>query len=176
MFLCVTCLSYAQDSGGDTIKKAKSLVIEPNPLTLRVGETKQVQVLGLDEDQQSVEGGSFSIISLRSTGVVPSSGVLTDDSGNMTGMSVGTFNLVVLWSDENNTFLRDYLTVHVENWDPASIDIKEVPEEIPVGSVINLDVQVKDEKGVAIEGNQVTFESSKPDVLSVDVYLSLIHI
>ena len=171
--LCSTSFLFAQDSGGDAAKKAKSLVIEPNPLTLRVGETKQVQVLGLDDSQEKVEGGSFSIISLRSTGVVPSSGVMTDDSGNISGMSVGTFNLVVLWSDENNTFLRDYLTVHVENWDPASIDINEVPEEIPVGSVINLDVQVKDEKGVEIEGDQVTFSSSKPEVLSVDVYSQL---
>jgi hypothetical protein len=146
------------------------LVIDPNPLKLKVGETKKVEVAALDQEGEKLPGGQLTIMTLRSSGVVPSSGVLADSLGNVKGMSVGTFNLVVIWANQQNVFLRDYLTVQVENWDPASLEIMDVPEELPAGSMINLDVEVKDEQGVKIDGSEIRLSSSKPDIIAVDAF------
>lgn len=158
----------AQNIVGVSQASIKSLVIEPNPLHLRVGETKKIEAIALDDSGQHIPDGNLSIVSLRSTGVVPSSGVLADSTGNITGMSTGTYNLVVFWTNPENVFLREYLTVNVEDREPGSIEIANMPENVPVGSLFNLDIKVKDEQGVEIQNTRVELTSSNPEVLSVD--------
>ena len=86
-------------------------------------------------------------------------------------MSVGTYNLVVFWTNQNNVFLRDYLTVEVSNWEPSAIEIVDVPEEIPVGSLTTLDLIVKDQQAsMEIEDSQVSLSSSRPEIVAVDAF------
>jgi hypothetical protein len=150
--------------------KATRLQIDPNPLQLKVGESHEVQVVGVDQNGASIEGGRFFIFPLRVSGAVPTSGILTSAPGTVTGMEVGEYTLVINWVGSDNQHLLEYLTVHVGNWAPASIEIDEVPEELSVGAGIPLKVLVKDEKGVEIAESEVQVISSKPEVISVDAF------
>ncbi len=172
LFVGTSLLVPAQDPAA-TSKSGKRLVIEPNPLVVKVGDTRQVHIKAFNEAGQELQNGKFSFITLRSSGVVPSSGALADTLGNISGMSVGTYNLAVFWLNPDGAFFRDYLQVKVENWAPAKISIKDLPPKAMEGSVISLDFEVLDEKGVAIVAAAPKVISSNSQVATVDAFHQL---
>ena len=166
-FLAFNVSAFAQHAGDANSK----LIVEPNPLVLKVGTTEKVLVKAIDEEGAEVPGGKFNFFALRSTGVVPSSGVLSDTLGNITGMHVGTYNLALGWySVEAGVYHTDYLKVIVENWEVGGIQIKEMPEKIIQGSVIPLQITVDDAKGVEIADAKPQVTSSNPKIAAVDAF------
>ncbi len=149
---------------------AKSLVIEPNPLTLKVGETKKVAVKAFDDQGNELQEGKLAFLTLRSSGVVPSSGVLPDSTGNITAQEVGTYNLAVLWSNPEGKFFRDYLTVQVKNWEPASIKFGQIPQQVMEGSVVPIQLTVTDQQDIVIRDAAPQMSSSNPQVAVVDAF------
>jgi hypothetical protein len=162
---------FCQDlAPNEAMQKATDLVISPNPLTVRINETKAVDMMVIDQNGAQIQQGKFSINTLRKSGAVPSSGVLVDSSHNVKGMQIGTYSLVVIWTGLDNQFQLKYLTVHVKNWEPASIQIDNVPEQITQGTKLALDLKVFDQKGAGIENGKIKVVSSRPDVISVDPF------
>lgn len=172
-FWCFGQELASDDQQADTQQVAEKLIIEPNPLSLKIGETREIKVLALDRNNLEIPSGALAVFPLRSSGAVPTSGVLADSSGSVTGMEVGSYSLSVIWTSPDNQFLLDYLTVDVDNWAPASIEISNVPEELPVGSTIDLNLEVLDEQGETIPDGQVVLTSSKPEIISVDDFNQL---
>ncbi len=168
--LFCTLPNIAQDlAPKDAAEATNRLMIDPNPLTIKVGETQKVQVRAFNGANEEIPDGKFSFITLRSSGVVPSSGALADSLGNITGMSVGTYNLAVFWFG-SGVFLRDYLEVRVVNWAPSKIALNNMPGKAMEGSVIPLELEVLDEKGVLIANAAPAVTSSNPQVAVVDAF------
>ncbi len=164
----------SQDATPDTDAKGKKkLVLQPNPMQLRVGETKKVEISAIDEHGAPLAAGKSGMFALRETGVVPSSGVLSDTVGNLTGMEVGTYNLVVFWSNPDRVFLKDYYTVKVVNWDPAKVELIDLPDRAMEGSVLTVAAHVEDQKGYPIADAQPIFSSSNPKVAQIDAFNQL---
>lgn len=153
-----------------SVVPGKRLIIDPNPFKVKVGETQKMEIMAIDENSQEIPAGKFSFVVLRSSGVVPSSGVLTDSLGNIKGMAVGTYNLVVFWTNQQGVFLKEYVEVQVQNWEPAQIEIKNMPQTVMEGSLIPLDLVVHDARGVLIADASPEVTSSNPQVAVVDAF------
>lgn len=149
------------------------LEISPNPLQVKVDESTQIKVKAFDENGKEIKGGMASFINLRSEGAVPTSGIEVDSTGLVTGRVPGDYRIVVAWAElDNNLFKTEFLSAKVKYGKIGSVELKNFPEKIYAGSVIPLNLAMKDDQGFAMPESQLGFVTSNKEVAEVDELLN----
>jgi hypothetical protein len=150
---------------------AQSITLETDqdPLVLKVGETKKLNIVAVDEQGNIVDNGNFEYQLLRQGGFVPTSGARIDSLGNVSGQTPGSYNLIAIWiGPDYQSFARRYVNIQVGYLQTSKIEIIDFPENIYSGTSIPLEIKVMDESGSIIKQPKITIESSDPTVARVD--------
>ena len=160
--IITSCLTLSLFSQGVTIKS------EEEPLVLKVGETKQLNLVALDSEGTTLEDGQYMYQMLRQEGFVPTSGAQIDSIGNVTGRTPGNYNLIVFRTDKDNNFSKKYLQIQVVHLETSKVEIQDFPDKIYSGASFPLHIKVTDKAGMALQNPSISIESSNPKVARVD--------
>jgi hypothetical protein len=145
------------------------LQVEEEPLVVMVGETKKLNIVAVDAQGNTLEGGSFMYQMLRQDGFVPTSGAQIDSTGKVTARFPGTYNLIVFRMGPNNSgFAKKYVQIDVPNMETAKVELQEFPEVIYSGTSFPLNVKVYDIGGMPVDKAKLSVKSSNPEVARVD--------
>lgn len=156
----VTTASFAQNL---------TLETDQDPLTLKVGETRKLNIVAVDKQGNTLEEVNYSYQMLRQQGFVPTSGALIDSLGNVTGQVPGSYNLIVFGiAADNSGFGKRYINIQVERLQTAKVELIDFPEMIYQGTSFPLQIEVTDQSGTVIGNDRVSIESSNPSVARVD--------
>lgn len=157
---------YAQQSN---IK----LEITPDPVEVTVDGQAQIKVKAFDKNGKELSGGITQFLNLRSEGAVPTSGIQVDEKGMVTGRVPGPYRIVVMWADpEKNLFKTEFLDATVKYGEVSSVEIKDFPENVYAGSVIPLNLQLKDAKGFPMPESDLGITTSNKEIAEVDQLLN----
>ena len=150
------------------ISQSVTLKTEYDPMILKAGETKKLNVIAVDDAGNTLDG-AFNYQMLRYDGFVPTSGAQIDSAGNVTGQVPGTYNLIVLWVGSGSQgFSKKYVKIQVEHLEAAKIELANFPDQIYSGSSFPLDLTVTDEAGMPMENRMLSVTSSDPEVARID--------
>lgn len=147
-----------------------TLEVTPNPVQVKVNEVKQLTVVVKDATGQPVKNGETFFLILRKSGAVPTSGAqVSSESGKVTGLIPGEYNMLVAWGNrEEGQFAKDYVPVEVSHGPVAKIVINNIPEQIFNGSVIPVEAEVSDDLGFPIEADEIKFSVANTDIAEID--------
>ena len=108
--LLITSLILSSTSLAQSI----TLETDQDPLVLKVGETKKLNIVAVDEQGNIVDNGNFEYQLLRQGGFVPTSGARIDSLGNVSGQTPGSYNLIAIWiGPDYQSFARRYVNIQV---------------------------------------------------------------
>ncbi len=144
------------------------LKIEPDPLSLKVGETATLKITAITKDGKSIEEGMPGFFALRSSGFVPSSGLHVDSVGNVTAKIPGIYNLVSTFATEDGNFGMKYIQVEVRNNPIAKVEISNLPQQVYEGTVIPLEIHVYDELNYEVDNTDLKITTSNSKVGQLD--------
>jgi hypothetical protein len=162
-------LFFTLVSSASLFSQGVTLKTDQEPLALKVGETKKLNVVALNDQGETLEGGSFMYQMLRQDGFVPTSGAQVDSLGNVTARTPGIYNLIVFRMGPNNTgFAKKYVQIQVANLETAKVDLQDFPEKIYSGTSFPLNLKVTDKAGMSIDNARISMETSNPDIARVD--------
>jgi len=154
---------------GTILAQSVSLRTDQDPMVLKVGETRKLNIAAVDSQGNILEDGRFDYQRLRQEGFVPTSGALIDSLGNVTGMVSGSYNLIVLWVGQKvPAFAKKYVNILVSPPETAKIQLIDFPEKIYSGTSFPLQIEVTDQSGVVIDNSELTLACSSPSVARVD--------
>ena len=145
-----------------------TLKTDPDPLIVKVGETKKLSVVAVDQQGNVLDGGNLDYQMLRQEGFVPTSGAQIDSLGNVTGHSPGIYNLIVFRTGPNRGFAKRYVQVQVAHLGTAKIEILDFPDAIYSGTSFPLNIEITDQAGMSMANNRFTVSSSNPKTGRVD--------
>jgi len=146
-----------------------TLKTDQDPLIVKVAETKKLNIVAVDENGESLDGGTFIYQMLRQEGFVPTSGAQVDSLGNVTGHSPGIYNLIVLRTGpDNREFAKRYVQIQVAHLETAKIELLDFPDQIYSGTRIPLNVKVTDQAGMRISNDRLLINSTNPKTGRVD--------
>jgi len=140
-----------------------TLKTDQDPLIVKVGESKKLNIVAVNEQGNAVDGGILIYQMLRQEGYVPTSGAKVDSLGNITGHSPGIYNLIVIRTDpDNKSFAKRYVQVQVINLETAKIELLDFPEAIYSGTSFPLNIKITDQAGMKIINDRLIVNSSNP--------------
>jgi len=146
-----------------------ALKTDQDPLFVKVGETKKLNIVAVDEQGMVVDGGILFYQMLRQDGFVPTSGAQVDSLGNVTGHTPGIYNLIVFRTGpDNRGFSKRYVQVQVAHLETAKVELIDFPEAIYSGTSFPLNIKVTDQAGMKINSDRLTVNSSNPKTARVD--------
>lgn len=146
-----------------------TLKTDQDPLVIKVGETKKLNIVAMDPQGKSVDGGQLAYQMLRQEGFVPTSGARIDSIGNITGHSPGNYNLIVFWTGSNDQgFAKRYVKIQVTPLEAAKIELLDFPDNVYSGTSFPLNIKITDKSGTEISSKSVSLKSSNPKIARVD--------
>ncbi len=150
------------------------LEISPSPLEVDVEGQAKIKVKAFDENGKEITGGVLNFLNLRDEGAVPTSGIQVDPDGTVTGRVPGPYRIVVMWAHlDKNLFKTEFLKANVKFAEVSSVEIKDFPENVYSGSVIPLNLELKDAKGFPMPESNLGISTSNKEVAEVDQLLNL---
>ena len=154
---------------GALLAQSITLKTDQDPMVLKVGETRKLNIVAVDQQGNIIENGIFQYELLRQNGQVPTSGAQIDSLGNVSGQTPCSYNLVALWAGPaNRGFATRYINIQVEHLQTSKIELIDFPEDIYSGTSFPLNIKVMDEAGAVIEHPKLTIETSDPSVARLD--------
>ena len=163
----------AQDAPKKVILKT-----EPEELVVETNKTAPINVVAYDEEGNTLEKTEEFYFVAELKGVdkfmIFTKGVSVDSLGNMKGIEPGIYDVMIYrLPGEGEMPARIMKKIHVVNQPVQEIGVTNLPSDIYAGSVIPLELAVKDAGGAPVKGPKVEATSSDPSVLKVDHLMNL---
>ena len=151
--LLVTGLLHAQEL---------SVKVSAEPISMRIGESVQLQAAVIDASGNKVDGREYLFFSRnrRAVSVIDSTGVAT-------AIKHGEYTIVVISPEENSRGIRANIQVVIEPEPIVKVEIGKVMDNIYAGVTVPLNVTVTDKAGFERPDISATLSSSNEKVVGV---------
>ncbi len=148
-----------------------TLQTDPDPITLMAGESLDLKVKAIDKSGQQLPEGKVFFVPLRSSGLVPTSGMVVDSLGHIDAFQAGTYNLVIYRiSEKGKGFVRKYAKVTVTSRPVTKVEINSIAGNLYEGMTTKVDCKAYDDQGNEVKDAKIKLTSSKQGILKVHGY------
>ena len=154
------------------------LKTEPEKLVVETNKTAPINVVAFDENGNKLEKTQEFYFVAELKGVdkfmIFTKGVSVDSVGNMKGIEPGVYDVVIYrLPGEGEMPARIMKKIHVINQPVKEVAVTNIPSELSAGSIIPLEIGVKDMGGLAVKDPKIEASSSDPSVVKVDRLMNL---
>ena len=136
-------------------------------MTLKVGDTRQLQVTVLDEDGKAVADQELYFYSTQRRLAS------ADTTGLVTAHQPGEANIIVVAAHPDGKYIRGEVVVTVPYPPVAEVALKAPPQTVYTGVSTPIMTMVKDAAGLTRDDVNVTFTSSNSSIASFDPFNNL---
>ncbi len=164
ILLFATTFTFAQQNG-------MKLIVEPAELSLKVGDEAQLDVKVLDADGNQLERDIRYY--MRGRNQRGNIGTI-DTTGLVKAELPGEGRIIVLMPSPDGKYLRQDISVTIAHPPLASIDFKEAPKQLFVGTLTGFHTQLMDKMDFLRTDVEVVMESDQPEIASFDDFNNLI--
>ncbi|MDW3193701.1 MAG: Ig-like domain-containing protein [Cytophagales bacterium] len=156
-------------SGQLFLGMAQKIEVRPNveEINMKVEGTTQLEVAAFDESGKKLKANFYYYSSKGKIADV-------DEKGVVTGYEPGNGRIIVIARSSGiEGYGRADIPVFVDYSEPATLEINELPSELYTG--VNLPIQFSaiDEKGFSMVNAKPVYESSNPEVATIDAFGNL---
>ncbi len=145
-----------------------TLQTDPDPIRLMAGESLDIKVKAIDKDGKILPEGKLFFVTLRETGLVPTSGMKVDSIGHIDAYQAGVYNLVIYRVAGNGKgFTRKYAKVTVTSRPVAKVEINNFQGNLYEGMTTVVDGKAYDDKGNEVKDATITMTSSNKNLMTV---------
>ncbi|MEN2280650.1 hypothetical protein AAGF08_00830 [Algoriphagus sp. SE2] len=144
-----------------------NIKVSSETVTMKIGESKQLDAVVLDNAGNKIENREFIFFSRNSRALS-----VVDTTGLATAIKHGEYDVIVI--SPGDPQLRSNITVTVEPAPISKIEVQGIPENIYAGIPIPLELKVTDEAGFERPEKVIKLSSSDEDIISVAPFTKLI--
>lgn len=158
-------------SGQLFLGMAQKIEVRPNveEINLKVDESTQLEVIAFDEVGKKIIASFYYYSSRRKSKIAD-----VDDKGVVTGYEPGNGIIIIIARSPGiDGFGRTSIPVFVDYGEPATLEIKELPSELFTGVNQSIQFSAIDEKGFSMVNAKPVYESTNPEVASIDAFGNL---
>lgn len=139
------------------------IIVNPNKLTLKVGEEAQLSAKVQNADGTTAQDTViFYSRDRKSVSVTP--------EGDVKALKPGSFELIAVANTPNDDRIQTSIPVEIAYPPITDITFKEKPATIYNNTVTEIDYELRDATGAKREDAEATFNSSAPSVASIDEF------
>lgn len=156
-------------AAGSVDAQELSLKVSTEPISMKIGQSLQLEAVVVDENGKKVEGRDYLFFSRNGRALS-----VIDSTGMATAVKHGEYGIVVISPDGENGRLRADFKVIIAAAPISRVEIGEVPKKIYAGVTVPLTITVYDEAGFERPEVKATLSSSNEGAVSVAPFYKLI--
>ncbi|MEQ9403470.1 MAG: hypothetical protein RIM99_07795 [Cyclobacteriaceae bacterium] len=156
-------------SAGSLYAQELSLKVSTEPISMKIGQTLQLQAVVVDANGNKVPDREYLFFSRnrRALSVV-------DSTGMATAIKHGEYGIVVISPNEDEGRLRADFKVIIEPAPITRVEISGVPDKVYAGVTLPLSIKIFDEAGFERDDISATLTSSDKETVGVAPFYKVI--